>query len=95
MDIGLILLLVAVVLVPLALGIPASRRNRKTAKKGRAAMGAGLGVMDEIFHPNAKAARFIIEQKREEIAPMPSPEDKPTPEDKPNPNQDDDQPPLQ
>ena len=77
MDVGLVVLLLAVVAVPLMIGIPAARRNKKLGKKGRSALGAGLGVMDEIFHPNAKEARIIIEQKREEIAPMPSPEDKP------------------
>ena len=86
MDSGLVILLIAVVAVPLMIGIPTARRNKKHGKKGSRAMGAGLGVMAEIFHPNAKESRIIIEQKREEIAPMPSPEDKPDPESKTRPS---------
>jgi hypothetical protein len=81
---GLAILIIAIVAVPLAVGIPVQRRNRKLGKQGRRAMGAGLGVMDEIFHPNAHEARIIIEQKQLEILPTPSPEDKPNLEVKPN-----------
>lgn len=51
-------------------------RQRKNERPSGAASGA-LGVMDEIFHPNAYEASIIMESQNEAGAPAPSPEDKP------------------
>lgn len=76
MDAGLIVTLIAIVLVPLAVGIPVHRRNKKLGKKARFALGAGLGVMNEIFHPAANETSIVVEERKEAFAPKPSPEDK-------------------
>lgn len=58
-----------------AVSIPAMRRKENSKTSG-AASGA-LGVMDEIFHPNAYESSIIMESQKEAGAPAPSPEDKP------------------
>ena len=76
MDPALILTLIAVIGVPLAVGIPVQRRNKKLGKKTRSALGAGLSAMNEVFHPAAKEHSIVVEQREEAMAPKPSPEDK-------------------
>lgn len=76
MDAGLAILLIAVVVVPLAVGLPIQRRNKKLGKKGRSAMGVGLAAMNELFHPAANETSIVVEERKEAIAPKPSPEDK-------------------
>ncbi|MDE2591318.1 MAG: hypothetical protein KGL41_00470 [Actinomycetales bacterium] len=76
MDPALILTLIAVIGVPLAVGIPIQRRNKKLGKKTRSALGAGLSAMNEVFHPAAKEHSIVVEQREEAMAPKPSPEDK-------------------
>jgi type II secretory pathway pseudopilin PulG len=73
------LILIAVV-AALALGVVieiAHRREaRKTGKRHRTALSAGIGVMNEVFHPAASQAQIQIEEQHEARAPLPSPEDK-------------------
>ncbi len=52
------------------------REARRTRKRRRTALSAGLGVMNEVFHPAASNAQIQIEEHYEARAPMPSPEDK-------------------
>ena len=73
---ALAIVLIAIVIVPLAVGIPVQRRNKKLGKKTRAALGAGLSAMNEVFHPAAKEHSIVVEQREEAMAPKPSPEDK-------------------
>ena len=68
-------IITAVCLATFAVSIPAMRR-RKNERPSGAASGM-LGVMDEIFHPNAYEASIIMESQNEAGAPAPSPEDKP------------------
>lgn len=77
MDAGLVITMVAVVIVPLAIGIPAQRRFKKLGKKARSGMGAGLSALNEVFHPAASATTIVVEERKEAMAPKPSPEDKP------------------
>lgn len=76
MDPALILTLIAVVVVPLVVGIPIQRRNKKLGKKTRSALGAGLSAMNEVFHPAANEHSIVVEERKEAVAPKPSPEDK-------------------
>jgi hypothetical protein len=73
------LILIAVV-AALSLGVVieiAQRREaRKTGKRRRTALSAGIGVMNEVFHPAASQAQIQIEEQHEARAPLPSPEDK-------------------
>lgn len=45
-------------------------------KRTRGGMGAVLGGMDELFHPEAVRARESIERQHSLVVPMPSPGDK-------------------
>lgn len=42
-------------------------------------MSGALGVVNELFAPSAHNAAIIVEEQREAIKPMPSPEDKKKP----------------
>jgi hypothetical protein len=42
-------------------------------------MAGALGVVNELFAPSAQNAAIIVEEQREAIKPMPSPEDKKKP----------------
>ena len=72
-------ILIGIFALPLLIGLPIQALNKKRGKTARRTAGAAIGVMDEVFHPNAKEARIIIEQKQEERVPLPSPEGKPLP----------------
>ena len=39
-------------------------------------MGVGLAAMNELFHPAANETSIVVEERKEAIAPKPSPEDK-------------------
>ena len=53
---------------------------KKTGKKRTSgAMSGALGVVNELFAPIAHNAAIIVEEQREAIKPMPSPEDKKKP----------------
>ena len=49
---------------------------RSMGRRTRGGMGAVLGGMDELFHPEAARAREAIERDHSLVVPMPSPGDK-------------------
>jgi len=57
------------------LGTPKSERSTSIRRQGGGFMGAAF---DEVFHPDAKAARQVWEAETELPAPAPSPGDPPT-----------------
>ncbi len=60
--------------------IPARIHAKKTGKKRPSgAMSGPLGVVNELFAPSAQNAAIVVEEQREAIKPMPSPEDKKKP----------------
>jgi hypothetical protein len=73
-------LLIAVFALPILIGaayeIWRKRRDRSLQHPGRRMAGAGLGVMNEVFHPAANEHSIVVEESKEAIAPKPSPEDK-------------------
>lgn len=50
---------------------------RRSMGKRPSGVGGMLGVMNELYNPSAHSAQIIVEEQREAIKPMPSPEDKP------------------
>jgi len=56
------------------LGTPRSERGATLRRQGGGFLGAGF---DEVFHPDAKAARQVWEAETELPAPAPSPGDPP------------------
>ena len=73
----LIVSLAGIIVVAWILTIPARRYEKRTGKKlGRGAVGAGLGVVQELFQPSAANAAVIVEEQREARTPMPAAEDK-------------------
>lgn len=68
-----------VMLIITLIGIDISTRKNRKGGKGRKAMGAGLFAINEVFHPSAHESSIILEEKREERKPLPSPEDKENP----------------
>ena len=73
----LIVSLAGIIVVAWILTIPARRYEKRTGKKlGRGAVGAGLGVVQELFQPSAANAALIAEEQREARTPMPAAEDK-------------------
>ncbi len=60
--------------------IPARIHAKKTGKKRPSgAMSGPLGVVNELFAPSAQNAAIVVEEQREAIKPIPSPEDKKKP----------------
>jgi hypothetical protein len=76
----LLLTLTAILIFALIASIPAQMHAKKTGKKRPSgAMSGALGVVNELFAPSAQNAAIIVEEQREAIKPMPSPEDKKKP----------------
>lgn len=76
----LLITLSAIVIFAIIASIPAQLHARKTGKKrAGGAMSGALGVVNELFAPSAHNAAIIVEEQREAIKPMPSPEDKKKP----------------
>ena len=72
-----LIIISAIILVfAVLVSIPTLIRNKKLGKRSRAGLGAGLGVLNEIYAPSAKNASIIREQQNESVKPKPSPEDK-------------------
>jgi hypothetical protein len=49
---------------------------RHMGRRSRGSMGAMLGGVDEIFHPEAARAREQVDRQHSMVMPMPSPGDK-------------------
>jgi hypothetical protein len=76
----LLITLTAIVVFAIIASIPARMHAKKTGKKRTSgAMSGALGVVNELFAPSAHNAAIIVEEQREAIKPMPSPEDKKKP----------------
>jgi|688.fasta_scaffold17612_13 hypothetical protein len=76
----LLLTLTAILIFAIIASIPAQMHAKKTGKKRPSgAMSGALGVVNELFAPSAQNAAIIVEEQREAIKPMPSPEDKKKP----------------
>jgi hypothetical protein len=76
----LLITLTAIVVFAFIASIPARMHAKKTGKKRTSgAMSGALGVVNELFAPSAHNAAIIVEEQREAIKPMPSPEDKKKP----------------
>ena len=76
----LLLTLTGILIFAIIASIPARMHSKKTGKKRPSgAMSGALGVVNELFAPSAQNAAIIVEEQREAIKPMPSPEDKKKP----------------
>lgn len=53
--------------------------RRSMGKRPSGASGM-LGVMNELYNPSAHSTQIIVEEQREAVKPMPSPEDKKKPQ---------------
>lgn len=76
----LLMTLTGILVFAIIASIPARMHAKKTGKKRPSgAMSGSLGVVNELFAPSAQNAAIIVEEQREAIKPMPSPEDKKKP----------------
>jgi hypothetical protein len=76
----LLITVTAILIFAIIASIPARMHAKKTGKKRTSgAMSGALGVVNELFAPSAHNAAIIVEEQREAIKPMPSPEDKKRP----------------
>ncbi len=76
----LLMTLTGILVFAIIASIPARIHAKKTGKKRPSgAMSGPLGVVNELFAPSAQNAAIVVEEQREAIKPMPSPEDKKKP----------------
>ena len=75
----LLLAMAAIVAIAWVASIPARREGKRTGKRPGGSKAGALGVVNELFAPSAHNAAIIVEEQREAIKPMPSPEDKEKP----------------
>jgi hypothetical protein len=63
----LLVILGSILVVSLAVGIPAMRRNKKAKKRPGALMSSAMFAMNEIFAPSAHNSVLIVEEQKREV----------------------------
>ena len=69
-------LVLAIIFITLSTSLWLMLRNQKKQDQPKGTAAGMFASMDEIFHPNAHEAHIVIEEKKNEVTPKPSPEDK-------------------
>ena len=65
----------SILVIALAVGIPAGRRNKKAKMRPGGSMGGAMFAMNEIFAPSAHNSALIIEEQKLEVKQTGKPED--------------------
>lgn len=77
MELWQLLLIVGMAVVLLVVLGVKEVKDKRAGKRPSGSASSALGLMDEMFRPNAAATSLIVEEQREAIVPIPAPEDKP------------------
>ncbi len=65
----------SILAIALIVGLPASRRNKKTKKRPGGSMTSAMFAMNEIFAPSAHNSVLIVEEQKRAVKQTGSPED--------------------
>lgn len=71
----LFVVLGSILAIALIVGLPASRRNKKTKKRPGGSMTSAMFAMNEIFAPSAHNSVLIVEESKRAVKQTGSPED--------------------
>lgn len=71
----LLVILGSILVISLAVGIPAMRRNKKAKKRHGGTMSSAMFAMNEIFAPSAHNSALIVEEQKRAVKQTGSPDD--------------------
>jgi hypothetical protein len=57
----------SILAISLIVGLPASRRNKKSKKRPGGSMSSAMFAMNEIFAPSAHNSVLIVEEQKREV----------------------------
>ena len=63
----LFVVLGSILAIALIVGLPASRRNKKSKKRPGGSMSSAMFAMNEIFAPSAHNSVLIVEEQKREV----------------------------